>query len=91
MQVKLDEYLAFIKIYRNYRRGDFFKNIKRNILSSSKLTIEMEQFRQILTIDPQMYVYSRELYFSYGYDILVGLPPRFDLAARKASFKLKMK
>ena len=48
------------------------------------------QIKQILFIDPSLYVCTQEEDKDHNMDILIDLPPKADLMARRLDFKEKM-
>lgn len=87
MQAKLDEHLQFLRSNRGKKRGDFFRNIRKSMIDSLKLYIEVAHIRQMLFLDISLYKIVRAKNKESSYDLLIDLPLEADLPRRRDNFK----
>jgi hypothetical protein len=57
VQTKVDEHLQYLKQHRNRKRGEYFKSIRKNLIEGCHIIVDLLQLKQILFIDPQLYLY----------------------------------
>jgi hypothetical protein len=56
---KVDNYLVFLRTNRQ-KASDLFRNIQKNLLDNSGLSVSMEKIKKILFLLPNAYAYTRD-------------------------------
>lgn len=90
VQQKIDFYLEMCKSSRGRKRGDFFKSIRKRLIDSDSVVVELSHLKQILFLDKDFYFCVRDKDQDHCLDILIDLPAGYNLTLRRDSFKKKL-
>jgi ribosomal protein S15P/S13E len=74
IQNRIDELLDYLRQHRNKEKGQLFSEIKRSMLITHEITLELEHLKQILFICPHFYIWKEKRDERGRLDVLISLP-----------------